>query len=587
MTSGIRLFSRFRTPAESAPLAVVEEAPVTPADRAQTDHNPITHALDLFEQDVLRISSALSHESNEAADRLGDSIKRLDAVETAIDRLRRHSESVNEQVAGVAQSTDLLASAATEISGTIEQVHRCSASAQSRTESSRRDFHSLGEAVREIGSQLNAIGEIASRTNLLALNATIEAARAGEAGRGFSVVAQEVKALSVASAQAVSAIRERMEALEAVTQRAIAGMTGISGDIAELAPICAGISDAVQEQRTTIDSLRQQMDSAQNAVSGVVREVSSIADIAAEARQNSLEANDMSRHSANEASQLGRRVVTVLRSMPVANRRKHERFPIDLALRIRHGGATLSGHSFDLSEGGMLLRPIDGYNPAVGAVIEAEASRIGAVRLKVVNVSTLGVHCSFANPGAELLESVRREIETFRQVHEPLVVRAQGLVADIIGVVERELGTGKLSMQSLFDVNYRPIAGTDPVQFETQYLACFDSILPPILERALQADDQLVFALAIDRNGYIPVHNRKFSQPQRQGDRAWNLANCRNRRIFDDRAGLLAARVIGSSLIQTYNRDMGNGVIVQMKEVDAPIRIRDQHWGGVRMAYRL
>lgn len=586
MTSGLRLFARFKTVSEPILTSAVE-VPVAPAEKPAQGDSAITHALDLFEQDVLRISNGLARESNDAADRLGDSIKRLDAVEIAIDRLRWHSESVNEQVAGVAHSTDLLAQAATEISGTIEQVHRCSASAQSRTESSTRDFQSLGQAVREIGSQLNAIGEIASRTNLLALNATIEAARAGEAGRGFSVVAQEVKALSVASAQAVSAIRERMAALEAVTQRAIVGMTGISADIAELAPICAGISGAVQEQRTTIDSLRQQMESAQNAVEGVVHEVGSIANVAAEARQNSLDANDISRHAAGEASQLGRRVVTVLRSMPVANRRQHERFPIDLSLRIRNGTTTLAGHSFDLSEGGMLLRPIDGFTPAIGRVIEAEASRIGSLRLKVVNVSPLGIHCAFAEPGAELLDSVRREIETFRQVHAPLVERALDLATEIVTVVDRELTTGKLTMPALFDVDYRPIAGTDPVQFETQFLRSFESILPPILERALEADSQLVFALAIDRNGYIPVHNRKFSQPQRPGERAWNIANCRNRRIFDDRAGLLAARVIGSSLIQTYNRDMGNGTSVQMKEVDAPLRIRNQHWGGVRMAYRL
>ncbi len=207
-------------------------------------------------------------------------------------------------------------------------------------------------------------GEIASRTNLLALNATIEAARAGEAGRGFSVVAQEVKALSVASAQAVAAIRERMSALEAVTQRAIAGNERHFGDIAELAPICAGISDAVQEQRTTIENLRQQMETANNAMEGVVREVSSIADVATAARQNSVDANEISRHAAGEASQLGRRVVTVLRSMLVANRRQHERFPIDLSLRIRLPGGTIAAHSFDLSEGGMLVRPVEGSRRA-------------------------------------------------------------------------------------------------------------------------------------------------------------------------------------------------------------------------------
>ena len=68
---------------------------------------------------------------------------------------------------------------------------------------------------------------------------------------------------------------------------------------------------------------------------------------------------------------------------------------------------------------------------------------------------------------------------------------------------------------------------------------------------------------------------------------AWNIANCRNRRIFDDRAGLCAARSARPYLIQSYPRDMGNGVTIWMKEIDVPIRVLGRHWGGFRTAYRL
>ncbi len=96
-----------------------------------------------------------------------------------------------------------------------------------------------------------------------------------------------------------------------------------------------------------------------------------------------------------------------------------------------------------------------------------------------------------------------------------------------------------------------------------------------------------IFGFAIDRNGWVPVHNRKCSLPQRPGDPAWNSLHCRNLRIFDDRAGLAAARNVRPSLIQTYNRDLGSGVFALMKEVDAPIRIFERHWGGFRMGYEL
>jgi methyl-accepting chemotaxis protein len=97
----------------------------------------------------------------------------------------------------------------------------------------------------------------------------------------------------------------------------------------------------------------------------------------------------------------------------------------------------------------------------------------------------------------------------------------------------------------------------------------------------------MTFCATVDRNGYLPVHNRIYSQPQRPGDVAWNTANCRNRRIFDDRAGLSAARNVRPHLIQSYPRDMGNGVIIMMREIDVPVRVFGKHWGGFRTAYKM
>ena len=82
------------------------------------------------------------------------------------------------------------------------------------------------------------------------------------------------------------------------------------------------------------------------------------------------------------------------------------------------------------------------------------------------------------------------------------------------------------------------------------------------------------------------MHNAIYSQPQRPGDVVYNTAHSRNRRIFDDRAGLSAARNVRPYLIQNYPRDMGDGVIIMMQEVDAPIRVFGRHWGGFRTAYK-
>jgi len=151
---------------------------------------------------------------------------------------------------------------------------------------------------------------------------------------------------------------------------------------------------------------------------------------------------------------------------------------------------------------------------------------------------------------------------------------------------EDSIARNVITQDQLFDNNYVPIAGTNPQQYRTQFLDLVDRTLPDIQEPLLARDSRLVFCIAIDRNGYIPVHNAMYAKPQRPNDPGWNIANSRNRRIFDDRAGLSSARVVRKYLMQTYARDMGNGVTVTMQEIAAPIRLNGKHWGGFRVAYK-
>ena len=128
--------------------------------------------------------------------------------------------------------------------------------------------------------------------------------------------------------------------------------------------------------------------------------------------------------------------------------------------------------------------------------------------------------------------------------------------------------------------------GTDPVQVMAPFTELTDRLLPPIQEAALDFDPRVVFCAAVDRNGYLPTHNRKFSHPQ-SADPVWNAANSRNRRIFDDRVGLKAGRNTEPFLLQVYRRDMGGGAFMMMKDLSAPIFVGGQHWGGLRLAYRI
>ena len=155
----------------------------------------------------------------------------------------------------------------------------------------------------------------------------------------------------------------------------------------------------------------------------------------------------------------------------------------------------------------------------------------------------------------------------------------------ISAAFEDGVARGEISLDQLMDEKYREISGTDPKQYLTDYTAFTDRVLPQIQDPIQKSDPRIVFCVAWARGGYLPTHNPNYRHPQGR-DPVWNTANCRNRRLFSDRAVKKVADNTRPFLLQTYRRDMGGGNFVLMKDLSSPILIRGRHWGAFRMGFR-
>jgi methyl-accepting chemotaxis protein len=167
----------------------------------------------------------------------------------------------------------------------------------------------------------------------------------------------------------------------------------------------------------------------------------------------------------------------------------------------------------------------------------------------------------------------------------PLIRVVIDTASQIAAAFDSAIARGEIHLEQLMDENYREISGTDPKQYLTDYVVFTDRILPPIQDPIQKIDPRIVFCVAWARGGYLPTHNPNYRLPQGP-DPVWNNANCRNRRLFSDRAVKKVAANTKPFLLQTYRRDMGGGHFVLMKDLSSPIHVRGRHWGAFRMGFR-
>lgn len=214
------------------------------------------------------------------------------------------TEETSVSIQTVASSAEELTSSINEISRQVADSNKMTVDAVNQVKQTDATVSTLVESSAQIGEVVNLIKDIAEQTNLLALNATIEAARAGEAGKGFAVVASEVKNLANQTGKATEEISGRIEAMQGSTQQAADAIRNIGKIIERINQVASGIAAAVEEQSAATREIAASTQQVSSGTAEVSSSVTAVSQGAGEARAASDEVLSAARELSQQSEML-------------------------------------------------------------------------------------------------------------------------------------------------------------------------------------------------------------------------------------------------------------------------------------------
>tara|TARA_Y100001933_G_scaffold265254_2_gene338325 strand:+ start:78631 stop:80373 length:1743 start_codon:yes stop_codon:yes gene_type:complete len=280
----------------------------------QTVHDTIEQVVDTTKQ-VVEASTEIARISGQMSQANDSQATQVTSIAAAVEEMSQSVAVASQQSTDAASSAQTSGETATQGGTVVQQTIAGMNSIHEAVTVSGKSVEALGHRSEQIGQVIQVINDIADQTNLLALNAAIEAARAGEHGRGFAVVADEVRKLADRTTKATGEIASSIEAIQGETQQAVNQMQGVSNEVSQGVEhaTSAGSSleqivSSTQHVAQMIQSIAASSEEQARATEQVACSLDTIRNLSSQTSQDSNLASDTAQTLINKANELQNRI---------------------------------------------------------------------------------------------------------------------------------------------------------------------------------------------------------------------------------------------------------------------------------------